>query len=1148
VDVVLDATGQSQGDYSTDLVINNNDPDDDPVTVPVTMHVTMSGTNTSPTLAGLPDQQVPMNGSADNAIDLWAYADDAEDADGDMTFAIINSPTISAGVSLDANRYIDINPATDWSGVTDVVVQVQDTGGLTDTDTLQVTVGDVPNIRFSVTSFEETLPQGGSIVKTLTISNTGTASLAFEIREMAGTFTPTAITLSAPDNTGLAPLVPALTTASVLADKGRPNGQTVTGVPASLLAPEDIGTAWEVMTPLPSARAFNAVVAAGGYVYVIGGTSDADGAIPTNTNVRYDTQTNTWDTMTAMPASLSAIDGVAINGKIYIPGSDDASDSNTYVYDIAADSWSTIAANGGYAAPSHYQVVAIGTDLYVLGGVINSASTTDVWVLDTTAETWSSGVPMQNSRISFSAVAINDNIYVAGGVAYPGFAPDMTAEMFDGASWSYVANVPDGGGAYTRWSYNADGHGEDGLWLAAGRRDTDWDVVNHAGYYDPMTNSWSDSPTIPALNQGRVYMEGAVATDGYFYVIGGRNPAGDVAYDTNERLLVGHPGEDVPWLSEDPISGTVAAGGSVGVDVTLDATGLALGDYGAKLVVKSDDPDQDRATLPVLMHVATINTPPTLTGLPDQQVAVNGSADDAIDLWAYASDTQDADSDMTFSIVNSPLVSAGVSLDANRYIDVNPATDWSGVTDVVVQVQDTGGLTDTDTFQVTITETITFANVTVSVSGNQFCAGRSNGVERCFDVDSDTAISATVRFYFTEAERNGQTLDDLVVFHYAGGWPDEPEPGPYTRGSAGDAQYVEAQNVSGFSLFALDVESRGGLVYMPLLIQRYPPIPDTPVLNAISNTDGDGNYTVDWESAHLASTYTLQEDDNASFSSPTTQYNGASTSWSASGKATGTYYYRVRASNSWGDSGWSTVRSVKVSPPTTFYPVADTVVFQGAGGANLGGYSDMEAGYDHCYGLQIARSLIKFDLSSIPAGTPITRARLYLYLFDSCDLANRTHTITAYRSGANWAEMTVTWNNKPGYAEARGSTTVSSRTPGWYVINVTDLVRGWVNNSFPNHGLMLRGPEGSGDSSAMMMFYTRESSSHDPYLSIEYAGMARGQESVPSVGEVSVLPECGSTVKDLFGLSSTLGYSTFAFVEQADCPPGGQLEIREKQP
>ena len=135
------------------------------------------------------------------------------------------------------------------------------------------------------------------------------------------------------------------------------------------------------MAPMPEGRVFNAVIANGNYVYVIGGTSDAIGNTPTSTNFRYNTVNNTWQTMTPIPVALDSIDGAVINDKIYIPG--DGADSNTYIYDIAADSWTTIPANGGYIARQQYQVVAIGTDLYVLGGLEGNASTNRVWKLDT---------------------------------------------------------------------------------------------------------------------------------------------------------------------------------------------------------------------------------------------------------------------------------------------------------------------------------------------------------------------------------------------------------------------------------------------------------------------------------------------------------------------------------------------------------------------------------------------------------------------------------------------------------------------------------------------------------------------------------------------------------------------------------------------
>jgi len=108
----------------------------------------------------------------------------------------------------------------------------------------------------------------------------------------------------------------------------------------------------------------------------------------------------------------------------------------------------------------------------------------------------------------------------------------------------------------------------------------------------------------------------------------------------------------------------------------------------------------------------------------------------------------------------------------------------------------------------------------------------------------------------------------------------------------------------------------GYKAHLPIVMKGWPPIPTIPVVNAISSSGG-GNYTVSWNAADLADTYILQEDDNAAFSSPTTVYGpGTELSWSASSKTSGTYYYRVKATNTYGDSGWSNIQSIKIGGPT----------------------------------------------------------------------------------------------------------------------------------------------------------------------------------------------------------------------------------------
>jgi hypothetical protein len=93
---------------------------------------------------------------------------------------------------------------------------------------------------------------------------------------------------------------------------------------------------------------------------------------------------------------------------------------------------------------------------------------------------------------------------------------------------------------------------------------------------------------------------------------------------------------------------------------------------------------------------------------------------------------------------------------------------------------------------------------------------------------------------------------------------------------------------------------------------------DAPILSPINNFDGDGDYLIDWSDVTAATSYTLQEDDNSSFSSPVTRYKGSNTQYQINGQLNGTWHYQVQASCEAGNSQWSEEEIVTVEQKSIY--------------------------------------------------------------------------------------------------------------------------------------------------------------------------------------------------------------------------------------
>ncbi len=172
----------------------------------------------------------------------------------------------------------------------------------------------------------------------------------------------------------------------------------------------------------------------------------------------------------------------------------------------------------------------------------------------------------------------------------------------------------------------------------------------------------------------------------------------------------------------------------------------------------------------------------------------------------------------------------------------------------------------------------------------------------------------------------------------------------------------------------------------------------------------------------------------------------------------------------------------------TLPAIADAEVSQGAPDWNAGAAARMRAGCDFSTGANggVVRSLVRFDLSSIPAGAIITSARLRVFYEAFWDWPGYVDTVTAYRVTSGWEEPSVNWTLQPSYAAATtGIVIPATEEWGWYELTVTPLVQGWVAQNTPNYGVILRGPEYEGDDASWRGFSTREGS-YPPELVIDY--------------------------------------------------------------
>lgn len=109
-------------------------------------------------------------------------------------------------------------------------------------------------------------------------------------------------------------------------------------------------------------------------------------------------------------------------------------------------------------------------------------------------------------------------------------------------------------------------------------------------------------------------------------------------------------------------------------------------------------------------------------------------------------------------------------------------------------------------------------------------------------------------------------------------------------------------------------------------------------------------------------------------------------------------------------------------------------------------------------------SYLKFNTSSIPNNVTISSANISIYYVGDASgtaFSINPDIISVYKINSTWTDTTLNWNNKPiENSTPEFQTGYSTRFSTTYNLDITNLLKYWINGSSPNYGVALNTPLG----------------------------------------------------------------------------------------
>ena len=166
-----------------------------------------------------------------------------------------------------------------------------------------------------------------------------------------------------------------------------------------------------------------------------------------------------------------------------------------------------------------------------------------------------------------------------------------------------------------------------------------------------------------------------------------------------------------------------------------------------------------------------------------------------------------------------------------------------------------------------------------------------------------------------------------------------------------------------------------------------------------------------------------------------------------------------------------------------FAPVADSIIRSNGGSTNFGGAAELRVDPHPAH---TERSLIRFDVSTVPAGSTVASATLTLCpTKKTVPAAGRIHEL--HVALGEWTESAVTWGNQPTVIAAPTDSSVYLGDLECVEFNVTGEVAAWVAGA-PNFGWQLRDQTEGDVNNSAVTYGSREAATTTlvPLLTLTY--------------------------------------------------------------